>query len=47
MKLDAISLRLTTEGRPFLPLLKEGGLLLSRRGQHGSRLGQGRGMAVL
>lgn len=47
MKQDTISLHLTTEGQPFLPLLKEGGLLLSRRGQRGSRLGRRRGVAAL
>lgn len=47
MKPDPISLHLTAEDQPFLPLLKEGGLLLSCRGQPGSRRGQRRGVAVL
>lgn len=47
MKPDTILLHLTTEGQPFLPLLKEGGLLVSRCGQHGSPLRQRRGVAVL
>lgn len=46
-KNDAISLHLTTEGQPFFPLLKDGGLLLSHSVQRGSRRGQRGGDAML